>query len=256
MQAVAVASAVADQFGKRWYFLTPDYAFGHTLQAGLEAVLKQLGGSVLGGALCPLGTTDFSAYLVKAQAAQPDVIIVLQGGQDAVHALNQIVQRGIDKQIHVAGAQQELENLEALPREARIGTWVFEWYWKQPGVAGVEDFVAAMKKRTGKVPTARHWFGYAAAQTFALIANQEKTLDSVRLAHALGGFTLPPEVALQPNKAYYRAGDHQLMSSLYVGHARADGDIEEDLFAVDKVVAGETVALPDTGTGCKLTWPA
>ena len=97
------------------------------------------------------------------------------------------MQFGIDKQIHVAGAQQELEVLEALPPEARIGTWVFEWYWKQPGVAGVEAFVDTIKKRTGKAPTARTWFGYTAAHTYGLIANQEKTLEPVKLAHALQG---------------------------------------------------------------------
>ena len=48
--------------------------------------------------------------------------------------LKQAVQFGLDKQFHIAGAQQELEVLDGLPPEARIGTWVFEWYWKQPGV--------------------------------------------------------------------------------------------------------------------------
>jgi branched-chain amino acid transport system substrate-binding protein len=257
METNAVGKTLADAYGKKWFFLTADYAFGHTLQDGMEASLKQLGGTVAGGALCPLGTTDFSAYLIQAQAAQPDAIIVLNAGQDTVNSLKQIVQFGIDKQIHIAGAQQELEVLEALPPEARIGTWVFEWYWKQPGVAGVDAFNKAIKKRTGKLPTARNWFGYASVHTYGLVANQEKTLDPVKLAHALQGFTLPPEVALQPNKAYYRAEDHQLMTTLYVGKAKADGgETGEDLFDVTNVVAGDKAALPPSETGCKLTWPA
>ena len=257
METNAVGGVVASKFGKNWYFITADYAFGHTLQSGMEAVLKSVGGAVAGTALCPIGTTDFSAYLIQAQAAHPDAIIVLNAGQDNVNSLKQIVQFGIDKQIHVAGAQQELEVLEALPPEARIGTWVFEWYWKQPGVAGVEAFVDTVKKRTGKVPTARTWFGYTSAHTYGLIANQEKTLEPVKLARALQGFTLPPEIALQPNKAYYRAEDHQLMTSLYVGHAKSDGgDSGEDLFEVEKVVAGDKAAPPPSETGCKLTWPA
>jgi branched-chain amino acid transport system substrate-binding protein len=257
METTAVAGAVASKYGKNWYFITADYAFGHTLQSGMEASLKTLGGTVAGGALCPLGTTDFSAYLIQAQAAHPDVIIVLNAGQDTVNSLKQIVQFGIDKQIHVAGAQQELEVLEALPPEARIGTWVFEWYWKQPGVAGVDAFVDTVKKRTGKAPTARTWFGYTAAHTYCLIANQEKTLEAVKLAHALQGFSLPPEIALQPNKAYYRAEDHQLMTSLYVGHAKADGgETGEDLFEVENVMAGDKAAPPPSETGCALTWPA
>ena len=121
-----------------------------------------------GNELTPLGTTDFSAYLIKARAANPDVLILLVQGSDMINCLKQVVQFGLDKQIHVAGTQQELESLAALPPEARIGVWMFEWYWKQPGVAGVEKFVADIRKvNNGNVPTARHWFGYTSAMTFA-----------------------------------------------------------------------------------------
>jgi len=106
------------------------------------------------------------------------------------------------------------------------------------------------------VPTARTWFGYVAAWSCALIANQEKTLDGVNLARALGDFKLPPEVALMPNSPFYRAGDHQLIPSLYVGHAVAQGDGQEDLFKVDEVVKGTDVAPPVADTGCNLTWPS
>ena len=194
----------------------------------MEASLKEVGGTVAGTALAPLGTTDFSAYLIQAQAAQPDAIIVLNAGQDTVNSLKQIVQFGIDKQIHIAGAQQELEVLKALPPEARIGTWVFEWYWKQPGVAGVDAFVDTVKKRTGAVPTARTWFGYTSVHTYGLVANQEKTLDPVKLAHALQGFALPPEVALQPNKAYYRADAGFRYATRHLSQTLADFNLHAD----------------------------
>ena len=56
---------------------------GHTLQQGFEANLKKYGGTEVGASLTPLGTTDFSSYLIKAEAAKPDVIIDLTAGQDA-----------------------------------------------------------------------------------------------------------------------------------------------------------------------------
>jgi branched-chain amino acid transport system substrate-binding protein len=134
---------------------------------------------------------------------------------------------------------------------------MFEWYWKQPGVPHVAEFVADIRKRNGgKVPTARHWFGYTSAMTFALVANKEKTIDSVKLAQALGDFELPPEVKLQPNKCYYRKGDHQLMTSAFVGEAQASGkDDPEDLYRVDQVVAGDKTSPPVSETGCTLQWP-
>ncbi|HKW54643.1 MAG TPA: ABC transporter substrate-binding protein, partial [Stellaceae bacterium] len=232
--------------------------FGHTLQKGLETNLKRLGGTETGAELTPLGTTDYSSYLIKARAANPDIILLLVQGGDMVNCLKQIVQFGINKQIAVAGAQQELESLEALPPEARVGNWMFEWYWKQPGVPHVEKFVADIRKvNGGKVPTARHWFGYTSAHTFGLVANREKSLDAVKLAKALGDFELPPEVKLQPNKVYYRKGDHQLMTSAFVGEALQQGkDDPEDLFRVDSVVPGDKTAPAETETGCKLQWPA
>jgi len=257
MEANAVASNLI-KAGKKWYYLTPDYAFGHTLQAGLEKACTKLGGTKAGGDLVPLGTTDFSSYLIKAQAANPDVIIFLMQGDDMVNALKQAVQFGLDKRFHIAGAQQELESLEGLPPEALIGTWVFEWYWKQPNVLHVAEFVEGIRKKTGKVPTARTWFGYVAVWTCALAANQEKTLDAIKLARAMQNFVLPPEVALMPNKPFYRAGQNQLMTTLYVGKAQkapAGGD-KEDLFNVTELVDGSKAAGPVEESGCKLTWPA
>lgn len=164
------------------------------------------------------------------------------------------MQFGLDKHFHIAGAQQELEVLEGLPPAARIGTWVFEWYWNQPNVPHVADFVAAVKKKAGRVPTARHWFGYVSVWTVALVANQEKTLDAVRLAKALEGFKLPPEVGLMPDTPFYRSGDHQLMPDLFVGHAVANPPSPEDLFHVDTIVKGVNAALPVAEKGCHLKW--
>ena len=257
-EANSVSELLFTKYGKKWHFITPDYAFGHTLQQAGLANLTKLGGTMTGNELTPLGTTDFSAYLIKARAANPDVLLVLPQGSDMVNCLKQIAQFGIDKQIHVAGLQQELESLEAMPPEARVGIWMFEWYWKQPGVPGVEQFVADIRKRSnGKVPTARTWFGFTSVQTYAHVANQEKSLDAVKLAKALGNFELPAEVKLQPNKCYYRAGDHQLMTSSFVGEAlqKPAGD-PEDLFRVDHVLAGDKVNPPESETGCKLQWPA
>src|SRR5271166_5163289 len=134
MEANAVAGALIKEYGKKFYYITPDYAFGHTLESGLIKAAGALGGERVGGDLTPLGSVDFSSYLIKAQAANPDVIVFLVQGDDMLNALKQAVQFGLDKKVHLAGAQQELEPLEGLPSEARIGTWVMEWYWNQPGV--------------------------------------------------------------------------------------------------------------------------
>jgi branched-chain amino acid transport system substrate-binding protein len=255
MEANAVAGALIRNAGKRWYYITPDYAYGHTLQDGLEKAAARLGGVKVGADLTPLGTTDYSAVLIKAQAANPDVIVFLPQGADMINAMKQAVQFGLHQRFHLAGAQQELEALEGLPPEARIGTWVFEWYWKQPDVPHVDDFVAAIRKKTGKVPTARTYQGFASIWSCALAARAAQSLDAVKMARALEGMKLPPEVGLMPEAPFFRAGDHQLMPTLYVGNAQPKGSDPEDLFQVTELVKGQDAAESVEANGCKMTWP-
>jgi len=257
MDANSIAGTVMEKLGKKWYFLTPDYAYGHSVQQSFVNNLTK-GGGTYDGALVPLNTTDYSSYLIKAKAYGPDVLIDVMGGVDQVNSLKQFVQFGLNKQMKVAGSLFELESLRSVPPDALTGWWVMEWWWDQPEVTQVKGYVDELVKITGKKPTARHWFGYVSVQTFALIANREKTLDGVKLAHAMEGFELPPEVALMPNKTYYRAGDHQLMSSVYAGevHPAAAGKDPDDMFSVRQIVPGDKAAPSVEDTGCKVTWPA
>ena len=256
MQGNAMAKPLV-AIGKKIYIIAQDYAFGHALADGLTKGATAAGGQIIGTDFFPLGTTDYSATLIKARAANPDVLVDLAAGDDGINSLKQAVQFGIDKQVHLAGMQQELEVLEGLPPEARVGTWLFEWYWNQPkDVPGVADFVAGIRKSTGKVPTARTWFGYAALWSFVLAANNAKSVEPAKVCHALEGLKLPPEVACQPGEPFYRAEDHQLVPAVFVGHAQAKGTSDpEDLFVVDQVVEGPGFMPPASQTGCKLNFP-
>jgi branched-chain amino acid transport system substrate-binding protein len=255
MEANAVTGTLIKSYGKKFYYITPDYSFGHTLEAGMIKAATALGGERVGGDLTPLGTTDYSAFLIKAEAAKPDVIVFLVQGDDQLNALKQAVQFGLDKRLHLAGAQGELEPLEGLSPEARVGTWVFEWYWNQPNVPHVAEFVDAVKKASGRVPTARTWFGFVSTWTCALAANGAKALDGVKMAKFLQGFKLPPEIALMPDGAFYREGQNQLIGNLYVGDAQAQGSAPDDLFKVTQVVKGADIAGTVEESGCKMTWP-
>ena len=246
------------KFGKRWFFITPDYAFGHSLHNDYLAQLKKAGGVNLGNALSPLGTTDFSSYLIKAKSAKPDVLMLLVEGNDLINCLKQLVQFGMNKNMAVAGGLMEFEDEEALPKETLLGWWNYEWYWKQPNVPEVAKFVAEYKKRPdshGKVPTARVWFGFASAHALALAANQAKSLDTLKVVKSLEGLELPPDVALQPNKVYYRASDHQLMANEFPGHIPHDATYP-NLFEVAAVVPSESIAKPASAAGCKMVYPS
>ena len=258
METNSVSKLLLSSYGKKWYFITTDYAFGHSLQEGFEASLKEASGTELGADYTPLGTTDFSANLIKAQSTNPDAIILLLAGDDMINCLKQAVQFGLNQKIHIAGAQQELEVNKGLPPDALFGDWVFEWYWKQPGVPHVEQFVADIRKRAnGNVPTARTWFGYVTIHAYALACEKAKTIEAKAVAKALADLEMPPEIKMQPNKVYFRGGDHQLMLSAFIGELMHKGDGDpENLFKVNHIVAGDSVAPPVSETGCTMQMPA
>jgi branched-chain amino acid transport system substrate-binding protein len=258
METNSVSSLLLKSYGKKWYFITTDYAFGHSLQKGFEASLQAAGGTELGGDMVPLQSTDFSSYLIKAQSTNPDALILLLAGDDMVNCLKQAVQFGLDKKLHIAGAQQELEVNLGLPPNALLGDWVFEWYWKQPGVPHVAEFVAEIRKRSGgKVPTARTWFGHVTIRAYAAACEQAKTIEAKAVSKALSDMQLPPDVKLEPNKVYFRGGDHQLITSIFVGELLSKGDGDpENLFKVHSIVPGDDVNPSVEESGCKMQMPA
>lgn len=250
-----IAPDLIKHFGKKFYFLVPDYAFGHGLLRAYNANLKKYGATNVGTDEIALGTADYSSFLIKAQAAKPDVIVILQNGEDQVNALKQAVQFGLQKRFHIAGANIELETLEALPPTARIGTWVIEWYFRQPGVPGVTEFADAIQKKYNTTATARHWFGHTSMWACALAANTAKSLDALKMARALNGFTLPPEVALQKYPATFRADQHLLIGTLWFGHAQEKGAVPNDYFHIVDTIEEKTIAPTVAETGCHMTWP-
>ncbi|MDE8344590.1 MAG: ABC transporter substrate-binding protein [Acidocella sp.] len=245
-----------DKFGKKWYFLTTDYAFGHSEQADYTKQVTGYGGTIAGGALVPVGTTDFSSYLIQVKAAAPDVLCLLLAGDDQINAMKQITQFGINKTVHVAGALFELEQIAALPEAARYGTWTFEWYWNQPGVPHVAEFVARYKKLyPGLYPSARSWFGYVSVHALALACAKAGSTGAPAVAKALEGLVLPPEIALQPSAPMFRAEDHQLLLGMFPGSVNQHGTYPH-MFNVFNYVPGATLALPADQTGCTISYPA
>jgi branched-chain amino acid transport system substrate-binding protein len=255
MEANAIADVLIQKFGSRWYFLTPDYVYGHALQSAFELKLQQHGGG-WAAAILPVGAEDYSDALTNAAAFRPNVLIDLMGGDDQVNSLRQIASFGLTDQMAIGGALFELETILSVPDAARVGWWTMEWWWNQPDVPGIKTFDAAIRSRTGKAASARSWFGYAGIRTIAEIANQEKSLDAVVLARALEGYTLPGDIALDPNRTFFNAADHELMSTVLVGEVHPPGADPFDVFTPRVWVQGQKAQGPDAQKACRLAFPS
>ncbi len=249
--SLATAASMVKRYGKRWYFMVPDYSFGHALHDNMVAAVKSLGGEEVGYSLKPLGATDFSAELIKCKAANPQVVAVIQGGDDQLNLLKQANQFGISKSIPFVVPLSELEVIAALPPSAQAGFWNLEWYWDQPGVAHVAEFVTEYQKHeAGKVPTARTYFGYVGIHALALAAEKAKTVENVKVGEALAGLEMPPEIGLEPQTHHFDAATHQYVGGDYPGNIKAGATYPKLMSDVDFEYA---TSLQASGVVCKMS---
>jgi len=254
MDAAAITPELVKRFGKRWFFITPDYAYGHTLQEAFVKNLKKAGGEYEGDML-PIAATEFSATLIKARAFKPNVLLNNMGGLAQIDCMKQFVQFGMSKDMALGGALFELESVVAVPKDAQTGWWDMEWWWNQPNMPEVGKFVADFRKVVGKTPTARHWFGYVAVHSVRLAAAKAKSTLGPKLAVAMEDMELPPDVALQPGHVRYRKGDHELMANIFVGQVHPPQGNPDNVFTVQSLVPGEQAAGSVADTGCHMTSP-
>ena len=126
----ALGRAIVGQGKKTWFFIAADYAFGHDLQKqASEAVLAD-GGKVLGTVDAPLGTTDFSSFLLQAQATHPEVLALANAGGDLTNAVKQAAEFGLTGKTSLAAFVLTIQNIPALTLQAAQGMLtVNAWYW-------------------------------------------------------------------------------------------------------------------------------
>ena len=131
MLANGTGKAIVKTGGDTWFFLTSDYAFGHALQRDTAAVVEANGGKVLGQVLHPLNTSDFSSFLLQAQASKAKIIGLANAGGDTVNAIKQGSEFGIAAGgQHFAGLLVFINDVEALGLKTAQGLILTEtWYW-------------------------------------------------------------------------------------------------------------------------------
>jgi branched-chain amino acid transport system substrate-binding protein len=128
--ANGTAKAVVKQGGKSWYFLTADYAFGHSLEKDASDVVKANGGQVLGAVRHPFPGTDFSSFLLKAQASGAQVIGLANAGTDTTNSIKQAAEFGITPKQSLAGLLVFITDVHSLGLKSTQGMYLTEgFYW-------------------------------------------------------------------------------------------------------------------------------
>ncbi len=128
--AAGTARALVKEGKKKWYFITADYTFGHSLEKDASEVIKANGGTVVGSSHHPFPGGDFSSFLLKAQSSGADVIALANAGNDTVNAIKQANEYGITRKQVVAPLLAYISDIHSIGLEKAQGMYLSEaFYW-------------------------------------------------------------------------------------------------------------------------------
>ena len=128
--ANGTAKAVTKTGGKKWFFLTADYAFGHSLEADASAVVKANGGEVLGSVRHPFPGSDFSSFLLKAQGSGAQIIGLANAGGDTINSIKQAAEFGVTPKQSLAGLLMFVTDVHSLGLKVTQNMYLTEgFYW-------------------------------------------------------------------------------------------------------------------------------
>jgi branched-chain amino acid transport system substrate-binding protein len=152
--ARGTGATMVKQGGKSWYFLTADYAFGQSLEKDTSDVVKANGGSVVGSVKHPLSASDFSSFLLQAQASKAQVLGMANAGGDLINAMKAANEFGLTKKMKVAGLLVFINDVHTLGLNTTQGMYLTEgWYWdgSPESRAWAKRYFAKMKKQPSMV---------------------------------------------------------------------------------------------------------
>ena len=168
MLAHGTGAALTKAGGDSWFFITADYAFGAALERDTTAAVTQLGGKVLGGVKAPLSTSDFSSFLLQAQASKAKIVGLANAGADTTTAIKQAAEFGITAGGQkLAGLLMFISDIHSLGLATAKGlnlTETFYWDMNDGTRAFSKRFQARMK--TQAMPTMAQAGVYAGVQHY------------------------------------------------------------------------------------------
>ncbi len=241
--------AMVKQGDDTWFFVTADYAFGQALERDAANVVKENGGKVLGDVRHPLNTSDFSSFLLQAQASKAKVIALANAGGDTTNALKQAAEFGITPAQKMIALLMEITDVHALGIKATQGLIVTDaFYWD------MNDETRAFSKRfydkVGHMPTMIQAGLYSA------------TMHYLKAIEAIGTDEAPKVMAqmrAMPINDFFAKNGHiridgRMVHDMYLFQVKKPEESkgEWDLYKLITKVPGDEAFRPLDKGGCPL----
>ncbi|MBX3553360.1 MAG: ABC transporter substrate-binding protein [Pseudolabrys sp.] len=247
--AVSTARAIVEEGGKSWFFLTADYAFGKAMEADVSRVVQKSGGTVAGQVRHPTNTSDFSSFLLQAQASKAEVIALANGGSDTSNSLKQAQEFGLTKTAKIAALAIFITDVHAVgPQQAQGLLLTTGFYWDRTDAtrAWSQKFFA----RHGAMPTMSQAGVYSAVMHYLKAIDAAKTDDAMPVVAKMK--------ATKVNDMFAENGvvreDGRMVHDMYLVQVKAPADVKKpwDYYKVLRTVKGDDAFRPLAESECPL----
>jgi branched-chain amino acid transport system substrate-binding protein len=245
----SLAKSIVAEGRDTWFFITVDYAFGHSLEADATSAVVAAGGKVLGSVRHPLNTADFSSYLLQAQASGAKVVAFANGGGDMVNATKQANEFGLTKNQTMVSLLVFISDVHSMELKAAQGLkFVTAFYWDR------NDETRAWSKRFferhGRMPTMPQ------ASTYSAIRHYLRAIAAAGTDEAKAVMAKMREIPV--NDFYAKNGhvreDGRLVHDMYFAQVKKPSESTKpwDYYNILGVISGDQAFRPLAEGGCPL----
>ena len=247
--AKGTGGAVVDRGGKSWFFLTADYAFGHSLENDTSAVVKAKGGTVVGAVRHPLNASDFSSFLLQAQNSKAQILGLANAGGDTINAIKAAKEFGINKTMKTAGLLVFLSDIHSLGLKNTEGLLhTTSWYWDKDDDSRkfANQYFAKMKR----MPTDVQAADYSATMTYLKAVAAVKSTDADKVMEYLKKTPI--------NDFYAKGGvirpDGRMVHEMYLVQVKSLAESKKpwDYLNIVKKIPGDQVFTAKADSKCAL----
>jgi branched-chain amino acid transport system substrate-binding protein len=222
--ANGTGNAIMREGGDTWYFITADYAFGHSLERDTANAVTEAGGKVLGAVRHPLSSSDFSSYLLQAQASGAKVVGFANAGADFSTSLKQAAEFGIvEAGQQIAGMLVFLTDIKALGLETAQGlTFTTGFYWDYNDET--REFSERFFAKHNAMPTMIHAGFYSAVTHYLKAIEATGTDDSATVRKWMGENKINDFFA----KDGYIREDGRMIHTMYLAQVKSPDQSARD----------------------------
>ena len=246
--AKVAGTALVKAGNKSWFFLTADYAFGYSLEGDASAVVKANGGTVAGAVRHPLSASDFSSFLLQAQASKAQILGLANAGGDTINSMKAAKEFGITKTMKVAGLLVFINDVHSLGLATTEGLQLADsWYWNQDDAS--RKFAKRFFEKYKRMPSSIQAADYSAASNYLKAVQAAGTTDSDKVMGTLKSMKFDDFYS----KGQVRA-DGRMIHDMYLFEVKSpkDSSVPWDYYKTLAKVPGEQAFTTVADSKCSL----